>query len=86
MPKDIIFYKEKVDSFQPIIRRHLSINAMIEEMKNDIREASTVKEAVKILRDKYGFSYNLYIAHAIIEIFQIPLGEITKLLYDYKGT
>jgi hypothetical protein len=68
MAKDTIFENEP-----PRVQRvktHMRLHGTIEQMKNFIRSASTIQQALDILMNLYSRDYIIFIKAAIREVFQ----------------
>ena len=85
MSKDTIFKNKKPKQshshFQSSPRfMPLNVNALIERMKDDIRNASSAPHAVRLLKNKYKNVSVFLIIKAVHDVFEVDHEMIGKLL------
>ena len=78
--KDFIFKEQPTNSNKVNFHYHLQLNKRIEGMKSEIRQATTVKNAVDLLFQKFGRDDILGIVQAVREVFQVGHETIGKYL------
>jgi hypothetical protein len=79
MAKDIIF-KKRPTSIKHHVHQHLKINGLLNNMKNDIVTAQSIKEAFNTLSQKYVNADLILIMTAIRETFQMTNEQLSAAL------
>ncbi len=80
MSKDFIFKNKKSKPHFISRTAPLNVNALVERMKDDIRNTITLKQAVNILKNKYKHASLFLIIKAVHDVFEVDHEAVGKLL------